>query len=216
MLEILRKLNPDIEIYSIHDEKFKTYGKFLDIDTDEIVNICKKIQLPQEGSLYLMQEKELENAKNANKIKEMLFGTLDAQIGLCMGYNSYLNALEYHNSSEINIAATDLVLILAHRYEMDKDNRLDSKKAVAFYLKKGDAVEVFATTMHFCPCQVFDDGFLCVVVLPKGTNDILDKESDDKLLFKKNKWIICHEDNTSLIERNVQSGIYGPNYEIKY
>lgn len=215
MLEILRKLNPDIEIFSICDEKFKTYGKVLDIDTGEIVNECEKIQLPDDGSSYFLSVKELENVNEASKIKEMLFGFLDAQIGLCMGYNSHLNALEYHNSSEINVAATDLVLILAHRYEMENE-RLDSKKAVAFYLKKGDAVEIFATTMHFCPCQTSDDGFSCVVVLPKGTNDLLDKESDDKLLFKKNKWIICHEDNTSLIERKVQSGIYGPNYEIKY
>ena len=215
MLEILRKLNPDIEIFGIHDEEFKTYGKVLDIDTDKIIEKCEKIQLPEIGSSYFLSVEELENAENVEKIKEMLFGTLDAQIGLCLGYNSYLNALEYHNSSEINIAATNLVLILAHRYEMEND-RIDSKKTVAFYLEKGDAVEIFATTMHFCPCQTSDDGFSCVVVLPKGTNDLLDKKSDDKLLFKKNKWIICHENNTALIERKVEAGIYGPNYEIKY
>ena len=83
-------------------------------------------------------------------------------------------------------------------------------------LEKGDAVEVYATSLHFCPCQVSDSGFSCVTVLPKDTNTPLEKPSDDKLLFKKNKWIICHDKNQSLIERGVYPGIHGINYQIKY
>lgn len=215
MLERLKKLNPDIKIFSIYDEEFKKYGKVLDIDTDEIVNVCEKIELPIEGSSYSLSIDALENVKNAKKLKEMLFGSLDVQIGLCSGFSSNLNALEYHNSSEINVAATPLVLILGLRYEME-GNTYKSDKVKAFYLEKGDAIEVFATTMHFCPCQVSDEGFSCVVALPKGTNDLLNEESDDKLLFKKNKWIICHEKNQALIDRNVYPGISGVNYQIKY
>lgn len=215
MLENLRKLNPDIKIYSIFDNEFKKYGKVLNIDTNEIIAECEKIELPNSGSSYTLSVDSLEKTSEAKHIKEMLSGGLDAQIGICMGYNSYLNGLEYHNSSEINIAATDLVLILGLRYEMEGDT-YKSENAVAFYLKKGDAVEVFATSLHFTPCQVRDDGFSCVVVLPKGTNDLLENKSEDKLLFKKNKWIICHEKNQTLIDRNVYPGIYGINYEIKY
>ena len=85
-----------------------------------------------------------------------------------------------------------------------------------FFLEKGDIAEVYATSLHFCPCQVSDNGFSCVVGLPKGTNDILDKPSTDKLLFKKNKWLICHDENTALIEKGVYPGIHGVNYEVKY
>lgn len=83
-------------------------------------------------------------------------------------------------------------------------------------MKWMERIEVFGTSLHFCPCQVSDKGFSCVVVLPKGTNASLDTPTDDKLLFKKNKWIICHDKNTSLIEKGVYPGIHGTNFEIKY
>ena len=70
--------------------------------------------------------------------------------------------------------------------------------------------------MHFCPCQVDDGGFSCVVILPKGTNTDLKEKTDDKLLFRNNKWIICHDKNEALINRGVYPGIHGVNYEIKY
>ena len=86
----------------------------------------------------------------------------------------------------------------------------------AFYLEKGDVVEVFATTMHFCPCQVEDSGYSCVVILPAGTNTDLKEKTEEKLLFRNNKWIICHDKNEDLINRGVYPGIHGVNYEIKY
>ena len=107
------------------------------------------------------------------------------------------------------------MLILGLTYEME-ENEFSSEKIKAFYLEKGDTVEVYGTSLHFCPCQVSDDGFSCVVVLPKDTNTLLDKPSDDKLLFKKNKWLICHDKNQGLIDKGVYPGIHGVNYEIKY
>ena len=126
-----------------------------------------------------------------------------------------MNGLEYHRSSEVNVAATPLVLILGLQYEMD-GCEYDASKVKAFFLEKGDAVEIYSTSLHFCPCQVSDDGFSCVVVLPKDTNTLLEKPSEDKLLFKKNKWIICHDKNQGLIDRGVYPGLHGENYEIKY
>lgn len=215
MLEKLRKLNPDINIYSIHDAEFKKYGKVIDLDTDEIVKACEGIEMPEKGTIYKMSEDKLENLACSDFLRKKLMGGCDVQIGICCGYSSFLNGLEYHNSSEINVAATSLVLILGLRYEM-VDNEYNSENVKAFYLEKGDVVEVFGTSMHFCPCQVSDEGFSCVVVLPTGTNDILDEPMEDVLLFKKNKWIICHDENNGLIERGVYPGIHGVNYEIKY
>ena len=215
MLEKLRKLNPDINIYSIHDAEFKKYGKVIDLDTDEIVKACEGIEMPEKGTIYKMSEDKLENIACLDFLRKKLMGGCDVQIGICCGYSSFLNGLEYHNSSEINVAATSLVLILGLRYEM-VDNEYNSENVKAFYLEKGDVVEVFGTSMHFCPCQVSDEGFSCVVVLPTGTNDILDEPMEDVLLFKKNKWIICHDENNGLIERGGYPGIHGVNYEIKY
>ena len=215
MIERLRRLNPDIKLYSIKDEEFKKYGNVLNIDTEEIVEACGRLTPPDCGCEYMASVESLEGLNSSEKLKLLEFGGCPAQIGITHGHNTLLNGLEYHKSSEINIAATPLVLILGLQYEMD-GYEYDSSKVKAFYLEKGDAVEVFATSLHFCPCQVDDKGFSCVVVLPAGTNTLLDAPTDDKLLFKKNKWIICHDKNQSLIDRGAYPGIHGVNYEIKY
>lgn len=215
MLQKLKELNPDIKIYSIHDEEFKKYGAVIDVDASDMVKVCGELVLPEKGTSYTASVHELEALESASVLSNKLCGGLDVQVGICCGYSSFLNGLEYHNSSEINVASTPLVLILGLRYEME-GSEYNSEKVKAFYLEKGAVVEVFATSMHFCPCQVDDSGFSCVVVLPKGTNTDVEDKGDDRLLFRKNKWIICHDKNEDLIKRGVYPGIHGVNYEIKY
>ena len=128
---------------------------------------------------------------------------------------NYLNAWEWHMSSEINIAVTDMVLILGKLTDY-KNGTIDSSTAKAFLLHTGDIVEVYATSLHFCPCEVNKNGFGCVVALPKGTNVPLDEKAGNPLLFRKNKWLVAHKENEGLIAREVVPGIVGPNYEIKY
>lgn len=110
---------------------------------------------------------------------------------------------------------TPLVLILGHIWDIE-NGEIDSSSFKAFYLPAGTAVEVYATTLHFCPCEVEKSGFGCVVGLPLGTNTPLENTTEDSLLFRKNKLIIAHCDNTPLIEKGVVSGITGENFEIKY
>lgn len=215
MIDKLRKANPNISIYSVRDEEFKKYGRVYDIDTDEIVEACKRISLPETGSSYQLSVEELENLESSEMLRKLAFGGCEAQIGLCMGYNTDMNALEFHKSSEINVAATPLLILLGLQYEME-GNKFDSSKIKAFYVESGTAIELYGTTMHFCPCQVSDEGFSNVVVLPKDTNALLEAPSSDELLFKKNKWLICHEKNENLINRGAFPGIYGENYKIRY
>ena len=215
MLEKLRKANPNINIYSVHDAEFKKYGRVYAADNSEIVSACKKIPLPEVGSTYQLSVKELESLESSKLLKEVAFGGCQAQIGLCMGYNSEMNALEFHKSSEFNIAVTPLLIFLGLEYEME-ENRYDSSKIKAFYVESETMIELFGTTMHFCPCQVSDGGFSNIVILPKDTNAPIDKSSNDELLFKKNKWLLCHEKNDNLIKIGVYPGIYGENYKIKY
>ena len=214
MLKTLKELNPEIEIFSVNDKEFAKYGRVLDIDTKECVDTCLSLDFPKDGSAYEPSVEALESMNCADDLREATLGGCKVQLGICHGYNSVMNALEFHNCSEINVAATPLVLLLATRGDME-GSELDASKIKAFYLEKGDAVEVFATTLHFCPCQTEKDGFSCLVALPVGTNTLLDKPAKDKLLFKKNKWLICHDKNQALIDKGVYPGIHGTNYEIK-
>ncbi len=215
MIEKLRKHNPELQIYSVRDDEFKKYGKLLDVDTEEIINTCLTLEFPKDKSEYIPSVDTLEKLTVSDTLRNLMFGGCPAQIGITHGYNRFMNGLEYHKCSEINVAATPLCLILGLQYEMNNDE-YDSSKVKVFFLEKSDAVEIYSTSLHFCPCQVSDKGFSCVTVLAKDTNTLLDKPSDDKLLFKKNKWIICHDKNQDLIERGVYPGIHGINHEIKY
>ena len=216
MLEKLKKLNPEIELYDVSGKEFATFGRIItSLDATEIIETAKKIANPDTGSSYLPTCEDFEILDIANKIENECFGTLPTQIGYCWGHNNFLNATEWHTSSEINIAITPLVLILGHIWDI-KDGKIDSSKFKAFFLPAGTAVEVYATSLHFCPCEVSEEGFGCVVGLPQDTNTDLTIEEKDPLLFRKNKWIICHKDNDALIEKGVVAGITGANYEIKY
>lgn len=215
-LEKLKELNPNICLFSADSPEFSLYGRKIEgINTEEIVNTASKIAFPEEGSVYEPATPCFESLSIAREITDTCFGELPTQIGYCYGHNDTLNALEWHTSSEINIAVTDLVLILAKRENL-KDNSMSSADTKAFLLKKGDIVEVYATTLHFCPCEVEGGGFGCVVGLPKGTNTPLDSAPSDKLLYRKNKWIIAHKENTGLLAKGIFGGISGENYKIKY
>ncbi len=216
MLDTLKLKNPDIKLYSVNSEEFKTFGRVITgLDTSEIIKAAEKISRPSEGSAYTPSEESFEKLIIADEIKTKYFGTLPTQIGYCHGHNSLLNAAEWHMSSEINIAVTPLVLILGHIWDME-NRETESSKFTAFYLPAGTAIEVYATTLHFCPCEVENGGFGCVVGLPLGTNTPLETEGPDPLLFRKNKWLIAHNDNKALISRGVLPGISGENFKIKY
>ena len=216
MLEKLKTLNPEIEFYDVSDREFASYGKIINnLDTTEIIEVAKKIQNPESGSSYAPSQEEFETLKIASDIENNYFGTLPTQVGYCWGHNNLMNATEWHFSSEINIAVTPLVLILGHVWDIE-NGKIDSSKFKAFYLPAGAVVEVYSTTLHFCPCEVENNGFGCVVGLPKDTNTNLTVETEEKLLFRKNKWIIAHVENETLINRGVIAGITGTNYEIKY
>ena len=216
MLEILQKLNPELDLYDVNDIEFAPFGRVIkNLYTTEIIEEAKRIANPDSGASYLPSYENFEKLKIAEEIKNNYYGSLPTQIGYCWGHNSFMNATEWHTSSEINIAITPLVLILGHVWDIN-DGKIDSSKFKAFYLPEGTVVEVYATSLHFSPCEVEEGGFGCVVGLPKDTNTELAIESECRLLFRKNKWLIAHINNESLIKRGVIPGITGINYEIKY
>ena len=217
MLEKLKKLNSDIAFFDVSDDEFAPFGRILkNMDAGEIIEAAKKIPNPEgNGSMYKPSLEDFEFLDIASKIENECFGTLPTQVGYCWGHSNFLNATEWHTSSEINIAVTPLVLILGHIWDI-KDGKIDSSKFKAFYLPAGTVVEVYSTSLHFCPCEVNENGFGCVVALPTGTNTDLTVKTEDPMLFRKNKGIIAHVENEALKNKGVVAGITGTNYEIKY
>ena len=216
MLDQLKQKNPDIRWISVYDEEFAKYGRIIEgLDIGEITAAAKNIAMPEEGSRYVTSEPTFESLAIAETIKKELFGGIETELGYCWGSNHTLGATEWHTSSEINIALTPLVLLLATRFDI-KNDTLRSEDFVACYVPAGTTIEVYATTCHFCPCQVEDGGFGCVVGLPAKTNIVLDYAKNDRLLYKYNKWVLAHPDNKGMIANGAAVGIVGENYVIKY
>lgn len=203
-----------MKIYEVSDKEFEKFGKLINLDTDEIIAEAEKFQMPSEGSIYKASCEEFEKLDIMKTVQNEYFGELPTQLGYCYGHSNMLNALEWHKCSEINIAVTDLILLLGDIRDIEENNKYNSSNVKAFKVKRGQAIEVYATTLHFCPIETQESGFGCVVGLLKGTNTDLDYTPDDKLLFRKNKWIMAHNDNQTLIDRGVAAGIYGENYKL--
>ena len=214
MLENLKKLNPDFHVFSVYDPEFKPFGRILDLNAEEIIRVGETFEMP-EGVIYKPSIDAFEELDIAAEIRDEVYGTLPTQIGYCYGHSRMLNATEWHTASEVNIAVTDFVLLLGHLWDIE-NGKIDSSQFKAFYVPKGTSVEVYATSLHYCPCQVSDEGFKCVVGLPSGTNTALDKQLKDKKITAKNKWLIAHVDNEAKIKQGAVPGITGINFEVKY
>ena len=203
-----------MEIYSVLDEKFRAYGKVWDdLECTKIIREMEHTPL-QEDVIYVPSVEEMEAQKEAESFKNRVFGGLPIQIGYCNGHNKKLNAVEYHRNSEINIAVTDMVLLLGRLFDVKEDHTYDTANIEAFFVPAGTVVEMYATTLHYAPCSQGEDGFKCVVILPKGTNTDIDftlQGGEDRLMTAKNKWLIAHED--AKIE-GAFNGLQGKNVSI--
>ena len=180
------------------DEKFRKYGKvWNNMECAKLLKGMEHTPLP-EDVIYVPSVEELEAVPEAKTFSERVFGGLPIQIGYCNGNNHLLNAVEYHRSSEVNVACTDLILLIGSEQDIEDDYTYDTSKIEAFLLPKGTVAEVYATTLHYAPCGVDGNNFRCVVVLPKDTNLDLEVKpegaKEDPLLVARNKWLIAHED----------------------
>ncbi len=187
-----------MEIKKVTDDSFSAYGKVLKgYDFSELLETMKSTPCP-EDVVYVPGFAALESAAVADQLKKSAYGGLPIQIGYCNGHNQTLNALEYHRSSEVDIAASDLILLLGKQQDISEDYMYDTENVEGFFVPAGTAVELYATTLHYAPCQASEDGFRCVIVLPEGTNHELDFDTydngEEKLMTAKNKWLIAHED----------------------
>ena len=94
-------------------------------DMTDLLKAMEHAPLPLDEVIYEPSIEELEGQKIADEMKERAYGGLEIQIGYCNGNNKKLNAVEYHRSSELDIAVDDLILLLgccpSERYEYRTD-----------------------------------------------------------------------------------------------
>lgn len=205
-----------MEIKKVTDASFRPYGKVITgYDCTELLAAMEKTPLP-EDVIYVASVEELENLAVSKQMEKNLYGQMPIQVGYCNGHNKKLNALEYHRNSEINIAVTDLVLLIGKQQDITEDYTYDTSLVEAFLVPAGTVIEVYATTLHYAPCHVENGGFRCVVILPKDTNTDMEQTDivfpEDKLLFAKNKWLIGHEEGG--LPENAWIGLKGENISI--
>lgn len=204
-----------MEIKSVLDESFRKYGKVLKgYDFSALLRAMRHTPVP-EDVVYVPSCEEMESLDVAKELQNKGFGGLPIQIGYCNGHNKKLNAVEYHRNSEINVAVTDLVLLLGCQQDIEEDFTYDTSKIEAFLVPAGTAIEIYGTTLHYAPCNTEDSGFQCVVVLPEGTNTErtfpVKEAGEEKLMTAKNKWLIGHEE--AAIE-GAFNGLKGENIQI--
>lgn len=219
-LQVLREKNPSIPFHSVFDPAFRRYGKVVDFDAAALIEACRKSAvMPDAGCLYVPDMPALEAPELFAPVQHTLRGEGGCQIGCCWGFNTLLNCLEYHRASEHNIAVTDMVVLLAPQQAMEGLD-LPAGNIEGFFVPQGTTIELYATTLHYAPCQTQDSGFRTIIVLPRGTNHALELTRpngyDGRLLWAKDKWLIAHPESIADVNAGAYPGLHGENYNVKY
>ncbi len=208
-----------MKIQSVFDKAFATYGKVVEgFNFSSLLSTLESnSEKPADSVIYVPSVDVLEAEEVFTQLRDNCYGGMPIQIGYCNGTNTKLNCFEYHRDSEIDIAADDVILLVAHEQDII-DGQINSSLTEAFLCPKGTAVELYATTLHYAPCSAKKgEGFRVIIVLPKGTNEakpnITVKNDGDKLLWALNKWLVAHKD-TNEAKDGAHIGITGENVDI--
>lgn len=185
-----------MQIKSVTDAAFAKYGKIVtEVDFSNLITALKEKTPMPDAPGYEPSVEALEAVPEFAEIQTKLYGEMPIQIGYCNGHNVLLNAVEYHRDSEINVAATEAVLVLGMLQDVEADHTYDTSKMEAFLVPEGTAVELYATTLHYAPARSGMKEFRVGIILPKGTNEALTKShagGEDGLITAVNKWLIGH------------------------
>ncbi len=206
-------------IKPVSDPSFAQYGKVLEgYDFYELQTVLSAQQKPNDAVVYVPSCKALESLSAFGELRDRAFGGMPIQIGYCNGSNTKLNCVEYHRNSEINISFEGAILLVGKQQDIAADGTYDTAKIEAFELPAGGAVELYATTLHYAPCNAkAGQGFHVAIVLPLGTNVGLPQfkagNDEDKCMTATNKWLIAHPE-TSEAASGAFAGLVGANIDI--
>lgn len=206
-----------MEIKKVTDPSFRKYGRVVEgIDFSDLVEAIKRETPLPDGVAYEPSIKALEETTAAKALQRRTYGELPIEVGYCNGHNYKLNAIEYHRSSEVNVAATDAVLIVGMQQDITDDFKYETAKMEAFLVEAGTAVELYATTLHYAPCSADEGGFQVGIVLPAGTNYPLEESHEgweDSLITAQNKWLIGHAEGG--LDAGAHIGLVGKNLDVR-
>ncbi len=196
-----------MKVYHVTDKAFQEYGQVLEgYDFSELLNTLSKLPVPENGIVYQASVPALENCGIKEACQNNGFGGMPIQLGYVGGNNKILNCLEYHKSSEWNVALNDVILVIAKQTEI-QDGKLDTACTKAFLLPAGVGVELYATTLHYAPMNVKEESYRVVCALPLGTNgakpEMEIRSLEDKMCAGSNKWLMAHKDS-----QDAQNGAY--------
>lgn len=224
ILKKLNELNPGRNILSVSENSFKNFGAiYKGFKIDKLLDYIKRNNIVADDVVYVADvpemRKELES--QLDPIMLSVYAGMDVQTGVCYGRNNTLNALEYHQGSEVYICGADMVMLLG----LDEDIKwpegtFDSSLIKAFYAPKGSIIELRGGCMHYAGVNVYSkEGISVIVSLLNKTNSAIDfklgNQDRDKLLIAKNTWFIAHPDYEPAKNAGRHLGIIGENFAFK-
>lgn len=224
ILKKMNELNPGRNILSVFDNSFKNFGAIhKGFKIDKLLDYIKRNNITADDVVYAADVPEMrkELGSQLDPIMLSVYAGMDIQAGVCYGRNNTLNALEYHQGSEVYICGADMVMLLG----LDEDIKwpegtFDSSLIKAFYAPKGSVIELRGGCMHYAGVNVYKkEGISVIVSLLNKTNSAIDFKSGsqdrDKLLIAKNTWFIAHPDYEPAKNAGRHLGITGENFAFK-
>ena len=108
-----------MEIKKVTDKAFRKYGAVIEgMDLSELLAWAKTTPAPDDV-VYEPSIPEAEALPICEDLSRQVYGEMPIQIGYCNGKNHKNDTLEYHRGEELDVAVTDLVVVLGSRKDMD-------------------------------------------------------------------------------------------------
>lgn len=212
-IDEFRAANPQYDILSATDSVFNDYGViYPDYDLSEINQVMNQVKTPDEGSKYLISIDSLEKTDTIKQIRNDVFAGMPIEAGATIGHTDDFTAFEYHQSSELNIMLDDVIMVLGKRQTLERQGSIDpNREAKMFYVPKGSVVELFNDTLHYAPIQVAKSGYKVIVVVVKGTNEVLPDSFKKKnpRVVKQGKFQVVHACRKDKIAQGYQVALIG-------
>ncbi|KAF0951085.1 hypothetical protein AQU20_22095 [Escherichia albertii] len=182
---------------SIHSDEFHLYGNVISvINVDSLLKYLKdEISVPADQVAYVRSDERLNRYSAMSDIQCQIYGEMPVQAGYVCGVNTTQNGFEYHQGSEVIIAASDFFLFLGKRGLMQGDT-FNGELAEPFFIPAKSVIELYSTTLHYCPISINAQPFSAAIILLDGTNEDINGKKKPTILSKRNTWFIAHESFT--------------------
>ena len=103
----------------VTDKEFAVYGRVLDVDVNEFVDVMKDVPVVSEGTMYEPSVGAFEALPLAKTLEQESFGFLPIEFGHCSGYNNKLNALRVSPVFRDRHCGDRLILLVGRQQDID-------------------------------------------------------------------------------------------------